>query len=198
MPYWDLGEWSVLLGDETMFEQDSGSFVAARSRADCLHLRPASVGWSDEFSPCEPWPIAELLLKKYPALGRKDKFARLQPPVPEHRQNYINWFTSLLAQMAIYPRALPAVSSEPKDASVWLHHLTDDMKTPVKSVTAFSPAPSGMHGSSFAAVDTAAYAVAMPRDPEAPSLVWPTNRKSDSALDLWHEDNSPSEPKEKG
>lgn len=198
MPHWNFGEWSALLGDETMFEQDYGSHVAARSKVDCLHLRPTSVGWAEEFAPCEPWHIAELLLKRYPALGRKDSFARPQLPLPEHRQNYIDWFTSLVAQMAIHPRALPAVSSEPKDETVWLHHLTDDMKTPVKSVTTFSLAPPGMHGSSFAAADTAAYAIAMPRDPEAPSLVWPTNRKSDSALDRWYEDNASGEPKERG
>lgn len=198
MPYWELGEWSALLGDETVFDQHCGNFVAERNRTQCLRLRPASAGWPDEFSPCEPWRIAELLMEKYPAVRRKDKFAQPQPPVSEHRQNYIDWLTSLVAQMAIHPNALPAVSVEPTVETVWLHHLTDDMKTPVKSVTTFLPPPPGMHNSTLAHADTAAYAVALPRDTEAPSLVWPTNRKSDSTLDLWYEDNARGEPKELG
>ena len=198
MPYWEHGEWSALLGDETVFDQHCGNFVAERNRTQCLRLRPASAGWPDEFSPCEPWRIAELLMEKYPAVRRKDKFAQPQPPVSEHRQNYIDWLTSLVAQMAIHPNALPAVSVEPTVETVWLHHLTDDMKTPVKSVTTFLPPPPGMHNSTLAHADTAAYAVALPRDTEAPSLVWPTNRKSDSTLDLWYEDNARGEPKELG
>ena len=192
MPYWDSGSWTALLGDESMFEFENGAFVALPNRPNCLRIEPATVTWQELFVPFEPWRIAEVLVDQYPALRRKDMFTRPPTPIPESRDVYIHWQKTLVAHMAVHPSALPSLLPD-APANIWIHYLAPDARNPIRSVETFSAPPTGLFDSAATEKSRMEFAIAAPRDSDAPSLLWPTSPRTGSELDAWYEDNAPGD-----
>jgi hypothetical protein len=100
------------------------------------------------------------------------------------------WYSSLLMHLFIHPRHLPAVADDQPD-TIWLHSVSDDLHDQIAPLSTY-PAPSSkVTSAAREEFPDEAIAIAQTRPQEAPSLVWPTTRHSDSNLDRWYEDNAP-------
>ena len=184
MPYFEGRDWNLLLGDESLFDIEFGSYVPDEKRSECILLQPTLKLRADDSSKGEPWEIAEDLIDRLP---RKFEFTK-QGATP-----YSNWFLSLVAYMAVRPNVLPWVSSERVYKTIWINTVSPEARTTLLAPRKFQNPPSGTYDpNAIVAVDPE-IAVAQPLYTGTGSLIWPTTRSHNSTLDEWYENNAPSD-----
>jgi hypothetical protein len=185
MPFWDECKWTILIGDESLFDQYFGAFVPPLNRNKCIRLDSNDNPTDQCNGALEPWQIARAIVERFPR-----NFNKHEPRPTE----YTRWYESLIAYLAIYPGAVPSVSADGKYKTVWINYLSTDVSAPLRPVTEFPSPPGGTYGANL--VKDPEIAIAQPRPLDAPCLIWPTTRSSDSRLDNWYEDNARGDPRE--
>ena len=187
MPFWQAGKWTLILGNGSFFDREFGAFIPPSVRGSCIEV----VGSRDNellgVEDYDPWQIAaDTLAMKRRSFGSPG----------DVNTKYEDWFKSLVVFMAIHPSALPAVSYDGKDRTLWIHHLNLDMSKPRRPVEIFPSPPAGLFDAAAAELVDPEIATAQPRPPDAPSLIWPIRSSLESRLDNWREDNVRGESRE--
>lgn len=126
----------------------------------------------------EPIAIADVIEER---LGHPTKTTSVDAEM------YVLWFASLITFLAARPNSIPAVMLETESYQLWIHTTERTLILPGSNIFGYphspprvTPKPAKMPS------------VAQLRPLYAPSLLWPTNHLSDSALDNWYEDNQAS------
>lgn len=186
MPFWENRTWSLLIGDESAFDNNFGAYIPPQNRRQCIRLEPT---WKPRFAAkvCEPWEIAAQIIANFPR-----NFDKRAPEATA----YTHWFKSLVTHLAIHPTVIPTVSLDGSYATVWIAQLICESHTKLEPISKFPPPPNGSYDAKVDKAIDSLILIAQPRPADAPSLIWPISRSTDSILGKWYDDNPPSEPKE--
>lgn len=186
MPFYSGGTWAMIVGTEN-FGGMNGSFVKSVDRPSCLLISPTSDVWREGLEPFEPWRIADHIQTQ---LG-----PNVQPIAS--RTPYVEWYGELTIFLSTRPSCLPSVLEDGSSDQVWIHSLASDMTFPIAKIRAYPTRAPLALADNFINWKDPAIATAQKRPPDAPNLLWYTNRRSESTIDDWWEVHRSSEPKER-